>query len=131
MVCQAPYDLRIKRCFFVCSVNKLTKFAECNRNPPRHLLGFQPAEILQRHVCKTAAAGHCRCNQTLYSVQNEISALKGTHENVNRNAAPECSQRFGSTQPNGRTQKNKKIGTALKANINNDWQTTSAGQKRL
>ena len=62
-------------------------------------------------------------------MQSEISALKDTHENVNRNAAPECSQRFGSTQPNGRTQKNKKIGTTLKANINNDWQTTSAGKK--
>ena len=24
---------------------------------------------------------------------------------------------------------NKKIGTTLKANINNDWQTTSAGKK--
>lgn len=117
--------------FLVRPVNKLTRVTKHNRNQPQRLLVFQPAEILQRHVCKTAAAGHCRCNQTLYSVQNEISALKGTHENVNRNAAPECSQRFGSTQPNGRTQKNKKIGTVLKANINNDWQTTSAGQKRL
>ena len=59
-------------------------------------------------------------------MQSEIGALKDTHENVNRNAAND-SQRFGSTQPNGRAQKNKKIGTTLKANINNDWQTTSAG----
>jgi len=43
-------------------------------------------------------------------MQSEIGALKDTHENVNRNAAND-SQRFGSTQPNGRAQKNKKIGT--------------------
>jgi hypothetical protein len=61
-------------------------------------------------------------------VQSEIGALKDTHENVNRNAAND-SQRFGSTQPNGRAQKNKKIGTTLKANINNAWQTTSAEKK--
>ena len=73
--------------FLVRPVNKITRVTKHNRNQPQRLLVFQPAEILQRHVCKTAAAGHCRCNQTLYSVQNEISALKDTHENVNRNAA--------------------------------------------
>ena len=124
MVCQAPYDLRIKRCFFVCSVNKLTKFTERNRNPPRHLLVFQPAEILQRHVCKTAAAGHCRCNQTLYSVQSEISALKDTHENVNRNAANDLI-RHDQMVVHRKIKRLERPDT----NINNDLQTTSAGKK--
>ena len=58
-------------------------------------------------------------------MQSEIGALKDIHENANRNAANDLIRH----DQNGRTQKNKKIGTTLKANINNDWQTTSAEKK--
>lgn len=58
-------------------------------------------------------------------MQSEIGALKDIHENANRNAANDLIRHDQMVVQ----QKNKKIGTTLKANINNDWQTTSAEKK--
>ena len=123
MIRQAPYGLRIKRCFFVYPVNELTKFTEHNRNQPQRLLVFQLAEILYRHVCKTAAAGHCRHNQKK-SMQSEIGALKDIHENANRNAANDLI-RHDQMVVHRKIKRLERPDT----NINNDLQTTSAGKK--
>ena len=48
-------------------------------------------------------------------VQSEIGALKDIHENVNRNAANDLIRHDQLERPD--------------TNINNDWQTTSAGKK--
>ena len=59
-------------------------------------------------------------------MQSEIGALKDIHENVNRNAANDLI-RHDQMVVNRKIKRLERPDT----NINNDWQTTSAGQKRL
>ena len=57
-------------------------------------------------------------------VQSEISALKDTHENVNRNAANDLI-RHDQMVVHRKIKRLERPDT----NINNDWQTTSAEKK--
>jgi len=57
-------------------------------------------------------------------VQSEIGALKDIHENVNRNAANDLI-RHDQMVVNRKIKRLERPDT----NINNDWQTTSAGKK--
>ena len=59
-------------------------------------------------------------------MQSEIGALKDTHENVNRNAANDLVRHNQMVVH----RKIKRLGRP-DTNINNDLQTTSAGQKKI